>query len=76
METRGWIGLCVGLAVVGLIIGAIIGFYISQKILKKQLRDNPPITREQIKAMYMQMGRKPTEAQINQVMSSMKKSQN
>lgn len=73
MEQGALIGLSIGLAIAGLIIGIFIGFFIAQKMFKKQLRDNPPITREQIRAMYMQMGRKPTEAQINQVMNSMKK---
>ena len=73
MNSSGWIGLCISLPIIGLIIGIIVGFIIAQKMFKKQLRDNPPITREQIKAMYMQMGRKPTEAQINQIMSAMKK---
>lgn len=76
MDLGGWIGLTIGLAIASLIIGVIVGFFIAQKVFKKQLKDNPPITREQIRAMYMQMGRKPTEAQINQVMNSMKKSQN
>lgn len=76
MDQNAWIGLLIGLAVAGIIVGVIIGFFIAQKVFKKQLKDNPPITREQIRAMYMQMGRKPTESQINQVMNSMKKSQN
>lgn len=75
MDVGSWIGLSVGLTIVGLIIGVIIGIFVSQKMFKKQLRDNPPVTRDQIRAMYTQMGRKPTEAQINQVMSTMKKSQ-
>ncbi|MCQ3907770.1 MAG: YneF family protein [Mycoplasmoidaceae bacterium] len=44
-------GLIIGCIIGGLIIGLIIGFFISQKYFKKQLKDNPPITREQIKAM-------------------------
>ena len=39
---------------------------------EKQLRENPPITEKQIRAMYSQMGRKPSEAQIRQIMNSMK----
>lgn len=73
----GWgatsIALCVVLPIVCLIIGAIIGFFLAQKYFKKQLDENPPITREQIRAMYQQMGRTPSESQINQVMEAMKK---
>ncbi len=67
--------LCVVLPIVCLIAGAIIGFVVAQKYLKKQLKENPPITREQIRAMYQQMGRTPSESQINQVMEAMKKNQ-
>lgn len=68
-------GLAVGVGIACLIIGAIIGFVIAQKYFKKQLKENPPITREQIRAMYQQMGRTPSESQINQVMEAMKKNQ-
>mgnify|MGYP002514386318 CR=1 FL=1 len=43
-----------------------------QKIeFEKQLKENPPINEKMIRAMFMQMGRKPSEAQIRQVMKSM-----
>lgn len=68
------LGLSLGLGIPGgIIIGIFIGFAIGQKYFKKQLNDNPPITREQIRAMYQQMGRTPSEAQINAVMGAMKK---
>lgn len=62
--------------VVAIIIGILIGFIICQKYLKKQQEENPPITREQIKAMYRQMGRTPSENQINSIMESMKNKKN
>ncbi len=74
MSIGAIIGLAVGVTVGGIIIGIFIGFAIGQKYFKKQMNDNPPITREQIKAMYRQMGHTPSEAQINQVMSAMKRS--
>ena len=55
----------------GGIVGAAISFYFTKRSFEKQLRDNPPINEKMIRAMYMQMGRKPTEAQINQVMRAM-----
>ncbi|HHU28824.1 TPA: YneF family protein [bacterium] len=57
--------------VVGIVLGAIIGFFIARYIFKKQLQKNPPINEKMIRAMFMQMGRKPSEAQIRQVMRSM-----
>ena len=38
---------------------------------EKQLKENPPINEKMIRAMFMQMGRKPSEAQIRQIMKSM-----
>ncbi|ALA97671.1 hypothetical protein SKUN_00781 [Spiroplasma kunkelii CR2-3x] len=66
-----WGGLIIGIGC--LVIGGILGFLITKKIVQKQLRDNPPITEKQIRAMYMQMGRKPSEADIKKVMNSMKR---
>ncbi|BAC43830.1 YneF family protein [Malacoplasma penetrans] len=68
------IGLCLGLGIpISLIIGAVIGYYFAGKYFKKQLKENPPITESQIRAMYQQMGRKPTEKQIKQIMATFKK---
>ncbi|MDR3330077.1 MAG: YneF family protein [Mycoplasmataceae bacterium] len=58
--------------IVTLIIGGLLGFYIATKVFKKQMRENPPITADQIRAMYAQMGRKPSEQQIQQIMNMMK----
>lgn len=40
------------------------------------MEKNPPINENMIRAMFMQMGRKPSEAQIRAVMNSMKKNNN
>ena len=55
----------------GVIIGGAAGWYFTRRQFEKQLRDNPPVNEKMIRAMYMQMGRKPSEAQIKQVMKSM-----
>lgn len=60
-----------GSLIVGLLIGAALGFYFTKKNFEKQLRDNPPINEKMIRALFMQMGRKPSEAQIKQIMASM-----
>ena len=57
----------------GLIVGAVIGFFISRTVTKKYLKKNPPINEEMIKAMMMQMGRTPSQKQVNQMMKSMEK---
>ena len=56
--------------IIGVIIGAIIGFFGARYMFKKQLRKNPPINEKMIRAMYMEMGRKPSETQIRKIMAS------
>lgn len=55
----------------GGVIGAAIGFFVTKKNFEKQLKENPPISEKMIRAMFAQMGRKPSEAQIRQIMKSM-----
>ena len=56
--------------IVAILIGAAIGFFVAQKQLKKYLQKNPPINEEVVRTMMMQMGRTPSQKQINQVMKS------
>ena len=67
------IALFVILLIVLLLGGFIAGFFVMRAIFTKQLRDNPPVNKDMIRAMYMQMGRKPTERDVNRVMESMNK---
>lgn len=55
---------------VGLVVGAFLGFYFTKKKFEKELKENPPINEKMIRAMFLQMGRKPSEAQIKQIMRS------
>lgn len=57
--------------IVTLLVGAVLGFFLSQRYFKKYLRDNPPVNENMIRAMMTQMGRKPSEKQVRQVMASM-----
>lgn len=56
-----------------LIVGAIIGFFIAKKYMMKYLKKNPPINEEMIKTLMMQMGRTPSQKQVNQMMKQMNK---
>ncbi len=57
--------------IVGLVVGGGLGFYFTRSYMMKQIKDNPPINEKMIRAMFLQMGRKPSEAQIRQIMKSM-----
>ena len=59
--------------VIGLLIGAVIGFFVCRKVMTSYLKKNPPINEEMIKALLLQMGRKPNQKQINQIMKQMNK---
>jgi len=58
---------------IGLIIGAVAGFFIARRYMEKYLKKNPPINEEMIKALMLQMGRTPSQKQVNQMMKSMNK---
>ncbi len=57
--------------IVGILIGGVAAFFFTKRMFEKQIKENPPIDEKMIRAMYMQMGRKPSEAQIRQIMKSM-----
>ncbi|MCQ2748294.1 MAG: YneF family protein [Mycoplasmoidaceae bacterium] len=60
-------GLAAGVSIAGIIIGIIIGFVIGQRYLKKQLKENPIITKDQIRDLLTQCGQHPNEARVNQI---------
>lgn len=71
LSVGAFVGIIIGVAILGIVIG----FFASRWFFKRELRKNPPINENMIRAMFMQMGRKPSEAQIRAVMNSMKKNQ-
>ena len=57
----------------GLVLGTVIGFLVARKLMKKELNKNPPINEQMIKTMMSQMGRTPSQKQVNQMMKQMNK---
>ncbi|MEW9579266.1 MULTISPECIES: YneF family protein [Bacillus cereus group] len=68
-----WLGILVG--VVALVAGVALGFFIARKYMMNYLEKNPPINEQMLKMMMMQMGQKPSQKKINQMMSAMNKQQ-
>lgn len=62
------VGALIGIIVGCLLAGAIAGFFGARYYFKKQLEKNPPINEKMIRAMFMQMGRTPSEKQIREIM--------
>ncbi|GAA0461995.1 YneF family protein [Alkalibacillus silvisoli] len=54
-----------------LVAGLLLGFLIARKTMMSYLKKNPPINEQMLRTMMMQMGQKPSQKKINQMMKSM-----
>ena len=68
-------GMYILVGVLALIVGIALGFFIARKYMMSYLKKNPPINEQMLKMMMMQMGQKPSQKKINQMMSAMNKQQ-
>jgi uncharacterized protein len=68
-----WTYVLVG--ILALLAGVALGFFIARKYMMDYLKKNPPINEQMLKVMMMQMGQKPSQKKINQMMSAMNKQQ-
>lgn len=71
-----WDGGWFGVVIAALVLGLVGGFFGARALMKNELKKNPPINEKMIRAMFMSMGRKPSEAQIRAVMKNMENSSN
>ena len=55
------------------IAGVALGFFLAIHFMQKYIKKNPPINEEMIKALMSQMGRTPSQKQVNQMMKQMNK---
>lgn len=60
---------------VALLAGVALGFFIARKYMMNYLKKNPPINEQMLKMMMAQMGMKPSQKKINQMMNAMNKQQ-
>lgn len=68
MSTGAWIFI----VVLGVILGAVGGFFLSRKYMMNYFEENPPFSEDMLRSMMMQMGQKPSERKVKQIMASMK----
>ncbi|MFX3622981.1 MAG: YneF family protein [Ectobacillus sp.] len=66
-----WVVILVG--VLALAAGVALGFFIARKYMMDYLKKNPPINEQMLKMMMMQMGQKPSQKKINQMLQAMNK---
>ncbi|WP_102028313.1 YneF family protein [Salirhabdus sp. Marseille-P4669] len=59
------------IAIVALIAGIALGFFIARKYMMNYLKKNPPINEQMLRTMMMQMGQKPSQKKIAQMMRAM-----
>ncbi len=65
-------GLAIVLIVVALVAGLAGGFFLAKKYMMDYFKKNPPINEDTLRMLMMQMGQKPSEKKIRQMMASMK----
>lgn len=56
-----------------LLAGLALGFFIARKYMMNYLKKNPPINEQMLRTMMMQMGQKPSQKKINQMLNAMNK---
>jgi uncharacterized protein len=64
-----WMYILVG--VLSAVAGIAIGFFIARKTMMSYLKKNPPINEQMLRVMMAQMGQKPSQKKINQMMKAM-----
>lgn len=60
------------IALIALAIGALGGFFLARKFMMNYFEENSPIDETMIRTMMAQMGQKPSEKKVQQIVQSMK----
>lgn len=67
--------LAIVLIILALIGGLLAGFFLARKYMMDYFEKNPPIDEDMLRMMMLQMGQKPSERKIRQMMNQMKSRQ-
>ena len=65
------IGIAILLIVLALIAGLVGGSFIARNYMMDYFKKNPPVNEDMLRMLMMQMGQKPSEKKIKQMMASM-----
>lgn len=68
MSTGAWILI----VILGVLAGLVGGFFLARRYMVNYFEENPPISEDMLRNMMMQMGQKPSERKVKQIMASMK----
>lgn len=60
------------IALVAAVLGAVGGFFIARRSMMKYFEENPPVDENMIRTMMAQMGQKPSEKKVQQIVHSMR----
>ena len=66
------LALAIILILLALIGGLIGGFFLARKYMMDYFEKNPPIDEDMLRLMMLQMGQKPSERKIRQMMTQIK----
>ncbi|MDR0200031.1 MAG: YneF family protein [Streptococcaceae bacterium] len=68
------LALAIILIIVALLAGAAGGIFLTQRQVKQQFADNPPLSEDAIRMIMSSMGRKPSEVQVQQTLRQIRAS--
>ena len=60
------------LVLIIVLVGLACGFFAARKYMEDYLKKNPPINEQMLRTMMVQMGQKPSEKKLHQMMAAMK----
>ena len=65
-------GIWIMIVIIAVLVGAIGGFFFERRYMENYLKNNPPINEDMLRTMMLQMGQKPSQKKLHQMMTAMK----
>ena len=62
-------GIWVLIVIIAAVLGFVGGFFAARKYMEDYLKKNPPINEQMMRTMMIQMGQKPSEKKLHQMMN-------